>query len=502
MQPPTSSEVRAVAETCGLSLSDADVESFRDLMADLAEIYDTVEAAADEVPQPKWPRDSGRAPAPGENPRNAWYRFTAIKGAPTGPLAGRRIAVKDNIMVAGVPMMNGAATLEGFVPDFDATVVTRVLDAGGEIVGKTHCECLCLSAGSHTNATGPVHNPHRMGFSAGGSSSGNAVVVALGEADMAIGGDQGGSVRMPASFSGICGMKPTFGLVPYTGIMPIEITLDHAGPMTATVADNALLLQVIAGDDGFDPRIKAPVVGDYGGALEQGVDGLRIALVTEGFRRTNAEDAVNAKVEAAAGRLAAEGAEIDRVSIPAHGLAGRLWVPIATEGLATTLMWGDGYGASRTDLYGLKLMEFHRGWRDNADRLSETAKLLLMFGTHAIDRFGTRHYAKAMNVARRVRRAYDDVLRRYDLLMLPTTPMKATALPPPDASRADYVARAFEVSSNTAPFNLTHHPAMSVPCGTVDGLPVGAMLVGRHFEETTIYRAAQALERSADWRSV
>ena len=122
--------------------------------------------------------------------------------------------------------------------------MTRILDAGGTIVGKAHCEYFCLSGGSHTNATGPVHNPHKMGYSAGGSSSGSAVLVALGEADMAIGGDQGGSIRMPASFCGIYGMKPTHGLVPYTGIMPIEIYVDHTGPMTATVTDNALLLEV------------------------------------------------------------------------------------------------------------------------------------------------------------------------------------------------------------------------------------------------------------------
>src|SRR5262249_4727890 len=201
-------------------------------------------------------------------PRNAWYRRTSIRGAPDGPLAGKRVAVKDNVMVAGVPMMNGASTLEGFVPEFDATIVTRVLHAGGEILGKTHCEYFGLSGGSHPNATGPVHNPHKQGYSSGGSSSGSAVVVALGEADLAIGCDQGGSIRIPASFSGICGMKPTWGLVPYTGIMPIEIYVDHAGPMTATVADNARFLEVLAGDDGFDPRAKAPVVHPYSRMLE------------------------------------------------------------------------------------------------------------------------------------------------------------------------------------------------------------------------------------------
>ena len=162
----------------------------------------------------------------------------------SGKLKGKTVVLKDNIMLAGVPMMNGSATMEGYIPDIDATVVQRMLDAGATIVGKAHCEFFCMSGGSHTGATGPVHNPHKMGYSAGGSSSGSAVLVALGEVDMAMGGDQGGSIRMPASFCGIYGMKPTHGLVPYTGIMPIEIYVDHTGPMTANVADNALLLEV------------------------------------------------------------------------------------------------------------------------------------------------------------------------------------------------------------------------------------------------------------------
>src|SRR4029077_6593567 len=140
----------------------------------------------------------------------------------------------------------------------------------------------CFSGGSHTNALGPVHNPRKMGYSSGGSSSGSAVVVVTGEADMAIGGDRGGSIRIPAAFSGLYGMKGTHGLVPYTGIMPIEITLDHTGPMTRTVRDNALLLEVIAGADGVDPRQYAPKTAEYTQALGGGVNGLRIGVVKEG----------------------------------------------------------------------------------------------------------------------------------------------------------------------------------------------------------------------------
>ena len=196
-------------------------------------------------------------------------------------------------------MMNGASTLEGYVPDVDATVVTRILDAGGEIAGKAHCEYFCFSGGSHTNATGATHNPHKRGYSAGGSSSGCAALVGAGEIEMAIGGDKGGSIREPASFCGIYGMKATHGLVPYTGVMPIELTLDHVGPMTATVADNALLLEVVAGADGLDPRQYAPQTAAYTEALGGDIAGLKVGVVAEGFDWPHSQPDVDAKVRAA-----------------------------------------------------------------------------------------------------------------------------------------------------------------------------------------------------------
>ena len=232
---------------------------------------------------------------------------TTVEGAPSGKLKGKNVVVKDNICLAGVPMMNGASTLEGYVPDVDATVVQRILDAGGTIVGKSVCEYFCFSGGSHTSATGPVHNPHRHGYSAGGSSSGSAALVAAGEVPMALGGDQGGSIRMPASYCGIYGMKPTHGLVPYTGIMPIELTLDHTGPMTATVEDNALLLEVLAGPDGLDPRQYGGQSKPYRDALGQGAQGLRIGIVEEGFGHPQSQAQSDAVVARGGGPSARPG---------------------------------------------------------------------------------------------------------------------------------------------------------------------------------------------------
>src|SRR5499425_898446 len=500
VQVPTPEQVKAAATEVGLSLTDEDIQSYIDLMQPNVHAYNLVDAMPDDLPTVRYPRTPGSFPSPEDNTHNAWYVKTSITGAASGPLHGKRIAVKDNVMVAGVPMMNGCSILEGYVPEIDATVVQRILGAGGEIVGKVHCESYCISGGSHTGAKGPVHNPYKMGYAAGGSSAGSGVVVALGEADMAIGGDQGGSIRMPASFCGIYGMKPTHGLVPYTGIMPIEIYVDHCGQMTATVKDNALMLEVIAGPDGYDPRQYAPKVHAYSQMLEGGVGGLRIGVVKEGFGHPHSEAVVDAKVRNAADLLKRLGAKVTEVSIPEHILAGALWLPIGVEGLTQTMMWGDGYGLSRPDLYVTSLMDFHRGWRQRADELSETTKLFTMLGTYINRQHGSRYYGKAMNITRRLIAAYDAALGQCDLLLMPTTPIKATPLPGPGAPREEVVGRALDMITNTAPFDISHHPAMAIPCGMADGLPVSVMLVGKYWDEPTIYRAAYAFEQAGDWK--
>ncbi len=497
---PTPDQFREIAGKMGLSLTEDDVASFLALLQPSIEAYNVVDRLPDNLPRVKYPRTPGYRPAPEENKHNAWYYKTRIEGAGECTPKGKTVVLKDNVMLAGVPRTNGASTLEGYAPEIGATRVARILYAGGTILGKAHCEYFGASGGSHTNATGPVHNPYKMGYSAGGSSSGSAVLVALGEVDMAIGGDQGGSIRMPASFSGVYGMKPTHGLVPYTGIMPIEIYVDHTGPMTATVKDNALLLEVIAGPDGYDPRQYAPTVHPYTQLLEGGVRSLKIALVKEGFGGPKSESDVEDKVRKAAELLGKLGATITEVSIPWHLLGGALLLPIVTEGLTQTMMWGDGYGVSRSDLYVTSLMDFHRGWRHRANELSETVKLFTLFGSYIREYYGSRYYGKAMNITRQLIAAYDTVLAGHDLLLMPTTPMKAQPLPKPGAPREEVVERALEMLANTAPFDISHHPAMAIPCGMSDGLPVSMMLVGKHFDEPTIYRAAYAFEQAGDWK--
>jgi amidase len=500
VRPPTDAQLSELERELGLHLTPEERGIYALLIAGSLSAYAQIESADDALPAPAiaGPRRSWEPPA-AENPLGAWFVRTEIPHASSGPLAGVRVALKDNVMLAGVPMLNGSAVFEGYVGEMDATVATRLLAAGAEIAGKAHCEDLCLSGGSHTNVRGPVHNPHRRGYSAGGSSSGSAALVGAGAVEMAIGGDQGGSIRMPSAFCGTVGMKPTYGLVPYTGICPIEPTVDHVGPITANVRDNARMLEVIAGPDGVDPRQSGAPSQPWSQRLEGGVARMRIAVVREGFGLDQSQPALDAKVRAAAQRLEKLGAKVEEVSIPEHRRVSALTFPMLVEGTYRTLVAG-GQGFGRFDLYVPGLAAHLARWREKADRLSPVLKAILLAGAHVDHQHGARFYQKAVNQARALRQIYDRVLADCDLLLMPTAPMVATPLPAPDAPILERFQRATEMTGNTQPFDVTHHPALSVPCGKVDGLPVGMMLVGRHYAEETLYRAAYAFEQSEDWR--
>src|SRR5262249_37213324 len=429
-----------------------------------------LDAVADEVPAVTEPREFTR-PRPNENRHNAWYVKTAIKRREDGRLAGKRIALKDNVCLASVPMRIGASTLPGYVPEVDATVVERILDAGGEISGKAVCEYYCVSGGSHTSATGPVHNPRKLGYSAGGSSSGSAALVAAGEVEMAIGGDQAGSIRIPASHCGIVGLNPTYGLVPYTGIAPLEITLDTCGPMTADVRDNALLLEVIAGPDGVDSRQRGTSPGRYTDALDGGVAGLRIGVLGESFGHPNSEPDVDARARAAAQRLAKLGATVEAVSVPMRALGFPIWAAIRGDAGCVTLLEMNGAGMAPEGLYVTSLRDASMAWRRRAAEITDTIKIESIFSKYALDRYGGRYYGKAQNLRRRLRAAYDAALGRHDLLLLPTVPMKATPIPGAGATPQEITRRGWEPTRNTCPFNVTGHPAISLPCGMEDGRP-------------------------------
>ena len=498
VRKPSIEDLRKAATAFHLTLTPDDLASFRGLTDGVIASYRRLDELSEPRPAVRYPRTTGYRPGPDENKLNAWYWKCSIKGAPSGKLAGKKFAIKDNVCVAGIPMMNGTAVLEGYIPDIDATVVTRILDAGGEIAGKAVCESLCFSGGSHTSDPMPVHNPHKRGYTAGGSSSGSGALVAAGEVDMAIGGDQGGSIRIPASWCGIAGHKPTYGLVPYTGVFPIELTLDHTGPMARTVADVAVFLEAIAGPDGLDPRQRDVRTDKYTEAIKGSVSGLRLAIVKEGFGWEGAsEKDVDQMVQDAIHKLERLGAKVTTISLPMHRDGIHIWNAIAVEGATMLMVRGNSMGTNWKGHYTTSLLDvFAKGWQSRADDLSETTKLVVMLGQYMQDNYHGRYYAKAQNIARSLRGAYDEALQQADLLVMPTLPMKATPIPSPTASREEYVARALEMIPNTCPFDVTGHPALTVPCGMSGGLPVGMMLVGRHWEDGTALRAGHAFEQA------
>lgn len=498
---PTAADVTKLAASLHMTMSLDEAAEYQTLMGGIFDAYDVIDTHPNPTPDVKYPRTPGYRPSGEENKLGAWAIKTEVKGASEGKLVGKRIVLKDNVALAGVPLMNGASTLEGFIPSADASIVTRMLDAGATIVGKAVCEHFCLSGGSHTSDPGPVHNPYRYGYSAGGSSSGSGALVSAGEVDMAIGADQGGSIRIPASYCGVYGMKPTHGLVPYTGVMPIESTIDHVGPITASVSDNALLLEVLAGPDGYDPRQYTPRVANYTQSLDRGVKGLKIGILTEGFSFPNTQDGVSQKVRAAADRFSALGAQVSEVSVPEFLTTLAAWNPITLEGLVAQMMHGNGMGFNWKGLYDVGLLDAHSAWRQRADDLSETLKLCMLVGQWGLSHYRGRYYAKSQNIILEMKKAFGAVFTKYDLLLMPTLPCVATPLPAKDAPLVEIVTRAFEMTATTAPFNLTGHPAMSIPCGLSDGLPVGLMLIANDYCEGTIYQAASAFEADGDWKT-
>ncbi|MDR0478675.1 MAG: amidase [Burkholderiaceae bacterium] len=493
---PNKDRLRALGADLGIDVDEKYAHDVLRVLEPLAADFHTVDRLPLETLPVRYPRTPGTRPDPADNPWGAWYVRTDIRGAATGKLAGRRLAIKDNVSIAGVQMMNGASVLEGYVPDGDATIVTRILDAGGHIVGKSVCEYFSFSGGSATSATGPVISPRNPGHTPGGSTTGSAALLVAGEVDMAIGADQAGSIRIPASFSGIVGLKPTWGLVPYTGVMGLDYTIDHVGPMARNVADVALLLEVIAGDDGLDGRQRgAPAqAGAYSAGLGGGVAGLRIGVVRESFDLPESHPGTDAAVRAAAALLRRAGATIEEISIPWHRYGAPIWGALANEGTYQTLMRGCGVGHLNDGSYPLSLMTALGNLRARANELPDTVKIGMLLGRYLHQQYQGRFYAKAQNLRRRLRREYDAALAGRDLLLMPTTPFPTQPIPAEGASVAEVIGHSWTMLANTSPFDVTGHPAISVPCGQTDGKPVGLMLIGKHFDEQTVLRAAAGSE--------
>jgi amidase len=326
--------------------------------------------------------------------------------------------------------------------------------------------------------------------------------VAAGEVPMALGGDQGGSIRTPSSWCGVYGLKPTWGLVPTTGSMPISYSVDHCGPMCASVEDVARLLTVIAGHDGWDTRTINARTGDYMSAARKPAKGLRVGILREGFGHPESDPAVNDTVRQAVAALGKAGVESAEISVPWHLDGPHVWSGIILEGAAEMMLKGYGVGNNIQGYYPVSMQEaLARGMGTRINDVSPTVKLVLMLGEYMHRHYHGRYHSKAQNLRVLLRRAYDEALEKFDVLAMPTIPFTATPIPPPDAPLGTAIDMALNMQANTCSFDVSGHPAFTVPVGRINGLPVGLMLVGRHFEEATLIQLASAIEAGSDWKS-
>jgi aspartyl-tRNA(Asn)/glutamyl-tRNA(Gln) amidotransferase subunit A len=398
------------------------------------------------------------------------------RGTYRGPLHGIPIALKDLVMTRGIRTTCGSRILGDWVPDTDATVVRRLAEAGAILLGKLNLHEFAYGPTGVNPHYGTSRNPWDPSRMPGGSSSGSGVAVAAGLCAGALGTDTGGSVRIPAALCGIVGLKPTYGRVSRAGVIPLAWSLDHVGPMTRTVTDAALLLQVLAGRDPADPTTADIPVPDYRRAMEGEIRGLRLGLPKDlFFERLDPE--VRAAVLAAAQSLEGLGACVEEIPLPRIPHAGPAsFAIIASEATA----YHEPYLKTRAAEYGA----------DVRSRLT-TGQFVL-----------ASQYLKAQRARRVLRADVDAALTRVHALLLPTTPIPAPRLDAREVT-ADGVTEDVRwwLVRCTRPINVTGHPALSVPCGlTAGGLPIGLQLVGRQFDEATLLRIGRAFEAVSPWR--
>src|SRR5437667_2113487 len=401
---PDVDQVVAVAEELGIHLPPGAAPRYpKHLLEQRSQFDACVQAGLEELKPPivSAARKAGWRPTREEDPLNAWMWKCRIEGAAEGLLKGKTVSFKDHIAIAGMPMSFGSFALDGFIPDFDATVVTRVLRAGGTIIGKNVMNGLSggFGTGGAVGDYGRPLNPHNREHVTGGSSSGSGAAVAARQVDISFGGDQGGSIRIPAAFCGIIGHKPTFGLVSHFGIgFGSDQSIDYTGPMTRTVEDAAAALQATAGPDGYDPRQTrdVPARMDVLGRLSEGIARLRVGVLQEGF--DDAEEDVRERVLAAVDVLAKAGAGVAKVSIPAHHAIRTAQAALTGEGALALFKTGFFGAFTRTYYPGSIIAAINTLWDSHADVLAPRTKLSLIAAELSRRNYHGRVYAKAQTV--------------------------------------------------------------------------------------------------------
>jgi aspartyl-tRNA(Asn)/glutamyl-tRNA(Gln) amidotransferase subunit A len=410
-----------------------------------------------------------------------------------GPLTGIPIAVKDVIATAGVRTTAASKILEHFVPSYDATVTRRLKDAGAVIVGKVNCDEFAMGSSNENSAFGITRNPWDLDRVPGGSSGGSAAAVAAGQALAALGTDTGGSIRLPASYTGIVGMKPTYGRVSRWGVVAYASSLDQVGPMTRDVTDCALVLSALAGHDPRDSTSVDRPVPDYRAALTGGARGLRIALPREYFG-AGMQPAVEQAVRAAAATFTSEGAVVHDASLPHTEYAVSCYYILATAEASSNLARYDGIR------YGLRapadgLLDLYR--KSRAAGFGPEVKRRIMLGTYVLSSgYYDAYYLKAQKVRTLIRRDFERVFADADVIVTPVAPTTAFRIGEKTADPLQmYLSDVFMIS-----INLAGLPAIVVPCGVDEaGLPIGLQIVGPPFGEEVVLRAARAFEAATRW---
>jgi aspartyl-tRNA(Asn)/glutamyl-tRNA(Gln) amidotransferase subunit A len=413
------------------------------------------------------------------------------RGEDPGPLAGVPVALKDNFCTRGVATTCSSKILEGWQPPYDATVVERLRDAGAVVIGKTNLDEFAMGSSTENSAFGPTRNPHDPSRVPGGSSGGSAAAVAAGFSSVAFGSDTGGSIRQPAALCGVVGVKPTYGRVSRYGLVAFASSLDQIGPFSTTVADAALTLEIIGGHDPCDTTSIPEPAPPLQATLDDGVDGLRIGVITEFLEADGLASDVAARVREAADALERAGAKVEEASVPStiYGLSA--YYLIAPAEASSNLARYDGVR------YGLRVDAPTTG---EMNALTRTAgfgpevKRRIMLGTYALSAgYYDAYYGKALKVRTLILRDFERAYESFDLLLGPTAP--ATAFP--FGAKADPLAMYLN-DVFTIPSNLAGHPAMSLPFGRGDdGLPVGVQVLAPALAEATMFRAAAALEAAA-----
>jgi aspartyl-tRNA(Asn)/glutamyl-tRNA(Gln) amidotransferase subunit A len=418
-------------------------------------------------------------------------------GAPIGPLAGVPVALKDNLCVRGMRTTASSRILDTFVPPYDATVVRRLDAAGAVIVGKTNCDEFAMGSSNENSAYGPVRNPWATDRTPGGSSGGSAAAVAARSAVVALGSDTGGSIRQPASFCGVVGLKPTYGRVSRYGLLAFASSLDQIGPFARTASDAALMLGVLAGPDPCDATASQQPVADYTAALTGDIKGLRIG-VPRAFVTDGVSEGVRRAFDEALDRLKREGASLFDVELPHARYAIPVYYLVATAEASSNLARYDGvrYGYRAAGNGSPTLKEMYSQTRDEG--FGAEVKRRIMLGTYVLSAgYYDAFYLKAQQVRTLLRQDYDTAFERVDVVAMPTSPTPPFRLGEKTGDPLQmYLADVFTVSAN-----LVGLPAISVPCGFTEQLPIGLQLTGRLFDESTLLRVADAYQRVTDWHT-